>query len=194
MWTCESRNWRIRLLVVASVLLGAIGLDWRLPARADRLVVNDPEDTDGQLDVATISHGHRRRGIVVQSFSTFNRWDTATFEDGSTFAYFSIWHSGDLKRRIYVDAAPDGSLYAEISNANGRVLGYAKVWRPDDRSLRVEFPRRTLGRKVHRYRWNLVTTFHNESHPDCGSEGDAVVLCGDVAPDQKRVLHDLVAN
>ena len=55
--------------------------------------------------------------------------------------------------------SPDGTLYGEVLRWNGEtILGYVKAWRPDDRTLQIEFPIRTLRRGLDRYSWDVSVT------------------------------------
>ncbi|MFN2588305.1 MAG: hypothetical protein ABR613_09350 [Actinomycetota bacterium] len=75
--------------------------------------------------------------------------------------------SGGMERDLYVRKAEDGSLYGVMLTAGGRFVGFARVWRPDARSLSTAFPRAYVGGAG--YRW--VTEVYGRTYASmCGAE------------------------
>lgn len=175
-----------------SVLATAVVLAALAPAAADTGARNDRNDSPGLLDMKRVIHRHAGDGILVHRFRTFDAWDWSIFEEGSR-VYFSFFvEAGSTEdRTLQVTASSDGTPYAEMTDADGGTLGYARVWKPSPRSLQVEFPKRLLGKKVSEYRWKVRTIFHQTDHPDCGTSGDVRVLCNDRAPNKRKIRHRL---
>lgn len=158
-----------------------------LPAGGDTGARADGNDSPGLLDVQRVVHRHGGDGVLVHRFRTFEKWDWSIFENES-FADFTFFVNGGRRRdrTLTVTTSPDGTPYAEMFDRDGDTVGYARVWKPSARSLQVEFPKTLLGKNVTRYRWKLFTTFHEDDHEDCGTSGNAIMLCEDVAPNQGK--------
>ena len=160
-------------------------------AFADRQKVRDEDDSPGALDIRSVAHKHGERRLLVHNLSTYEEWSSSTLEVGSQISWY-FRYGGKLRRTGITRAAEDGTLYTEIlKGSTNRILGFAKTWRPDAESVRIELPRRLLGRGVSQYRWYVTTVFHQDDHPDCGLDGSAVVECFDRAPDRGWILHDI---
>lgn len=178
-------------LITCSLIVGAL-LTAGQGARADKKVRSDPDDSQGTLDIAAIEHRHDSRALLVHTVSMYEPWDTTVLEDGETQIRLFFYVRGRLTRAMFVDVTPDGSLFGEVRNwGNAKVVGFAKVWRPDDTSIRIEFPRRLIQPHVARYGWSVGTSFHERGHPDCDQSGSLVIVCSDQAPDLGRVRHEL---
>ena len=172
-----------------TTLIGAaaVSLLLALPAGAGTGARVDGNDSPGLLDVQRAVHGHAGDGILLHRFRTFEKWDWSIFEN-ETFADFSFFVNGGRRvdRTLTVTTSPDGTPYAEMFDRAGDTVGYARVWKPTPRSLQIEFPRNLLGKNVARYRWKLLTTFHADDHEECGTSGNAIELCPDLAPNRGK--------
>jgi hypothetical protein len=158
-----------------------------VPAYADTRAVEDPETGD-TMDAVEATHGHHssEEGLIVHTVTMAQPWDNSGLVAISIKVRFPK-ADGKPARRVWVDQNPDGSLRARILGSRGQVLGHGNAWRPDDRSVQVEFSRELLGWKVTAYRWR-VKIFQPcpPSQPDCVIEFDYVPDKGDEA-----ILHRL---
>lgn len=197
------------LLVVslAAVLIGAA-----TSARGSTASYDDADESASALDIARIRHSHRvlqsGQGILRHKLRTHDSWETSLLEQAEVAAislHFDTNRDRDpatrgigfcgegYERIMRVKLNEDGSLYGEISNARNRILGYARVWRPDDRSVILEFPKRSLRKKLSSYHWCADTAYHEESQPSdqCGESDGVFTLCTDRAPKNWALFHKL---
>ena len=171
---------------------------------ADDLARDDPDDTEGLLDVSSIAHGHfdtsnPRRKVLTHHVETFDNWENDILSSEVFPSYIEIVFNIDsdpaIERYMHISASEDGSLQAEMfSRQPDRVdssKGYAFAWRPDERSLGVAFPRSLLRKRIKSYRWYVSTAYHESGHKDCDKEGDVVTWCQDEAPNAETVRHKL---
>lgn len=166
-------------------------------ARGDAFTLSDPDDSPGGLDISYVKHSHRTvqatgQRLLRHRLTTYEAWDTSVLARGSRiYFFFNIDADADYERRLTINVSEDGTLYAEMDNpSSGWTRGYARVWRPNRRSVAIEFPTRLLKRDLAKYRWYGDTVFHLSEHPDCGDVGNVSVLCGDRAPNvDGDILH-----
>lgn len=138
-----------------------------ISAVADTKVVEDADDTQGVFDIASVSHGHTER-LLLHTMTMYEAWENAVLADDSTYVTFTFYYGRGNFKFITVDVAPDGSLFAEIVRWDGEtVVGYAKVWRPDDRTLQIEFPKRALQRGLNRYSWDAHAVYRGPAGSEC---------------------------
>ena len=192
--TCEPRSFphrQARLLRIVGVLLLS-GLLVVGTAKADVKSRIDPDDSSSQLDIKSIEQRHGGRGLLVHRITTFEEWDASTLSEPENSFELSLQYRGHY-RFIHIDVADDGSLFAEINHpTKGAVLGYAKIWRPDTRTVQIEIPKRLLSSEVQGYKWNAQSSFHDEASEDCSNDNDGhVLICNDTAPDSGWVYHRL---
>lgn len=184
-----SKKKRARLLL-STVLLMVIMEGVGPSALADSKTRKDADDAAGKLDVQSVQWKHSSGRLLIHHLTTYEAWTNDVFQKGS-YIFFSF-KMGDRRRQLFVSTSEDGTLFGQMTDPDtGRIVGFAKVWRPDERSLQVEFPRRFLGRSVSRYKWEVTTNFHEEGHPECGTQGSGVISCPDRVPDTGRLAHDL---
>lgn len=156
-------------------------------ARADTAARRD-ESLEGTtfLDIDEISHGHRS-GDLVHSLSTHQSWDADDLDNKSRIVFkFNLDSDGAAERILRVDSDGKGGLIAVMSSGGGRRLGTVKTNRPDDRSVRVSFPRRLLRKGLERYVWRATTIAHGCDNPD--TELDPIansMRCFDYAPNRE---------
>jgi hypothetical protein len=165
------------------------------PAQADHRSAMDLDDSPSALDISSIRHGHAYRGVLVHRIETYEPWDNALLESYYNSFTLGLQYGPNFRRFRYIniDAAPDGSLSGEINHPReGRVLGYAKVWRTDDRSFKVAFPQRILSKDLRVYKWTVASSFHDDQVAECSSDGEGhVISCADRAPDGRLIRHKL---
>lgn len=175
-------------------------------AMADETSFADDDDASGRFDIATYSatHGEQEPSsypVLQHTVSMYESWepDDADRNSNQLALIFDLGNDGIGDRKLTLGANGDGSLYARVtqSSSNGASLrGYARVWRDDDHSFTVVFPRRLLKRGIHEYRWRVSSIY---SHPDdeiCSGNAkppdDVSHYCYDFAPgDGGWVTHDL---
>lgn len=125
----------------------------------------------------------------MHSVTTYKRWGRRLLRQFSKEFVLEFRFSG-RRRTLYIDIARDKSMYGEMENPRtGEVVGYAKVFKVDRRTIQVDFPLRLLGRKVDRYQWRAISTYHDDDSRSCGVQGDVVLLCTDVAPNTSWLSH-----
>ena len=175
-----------RLLTAGAVLSVLVGL--ALPGLAALvLAVDDPNDTDGLLDV----HEVRFRDAVGDPPS----WTVITFRD---WTVREIWDRGYVLLFLDTLGSPRADYYALVRADRNRLLG--SLWRDrTDRDRRlfevavrkrggdgveVHVPLRRLSVGVHRtvYRWSVTTLF---------TGGSCHRPCADFAPDASMVEQPL---
>lgn len=172
------------ILLISIVLVVALS-----PAAAHTRSFPDPDDVDrGPFDQSENSVSHRRiNGTrhVVHQLSMYEEWQNSALQDG--WISFGFDTRGDFvnERLLHIRITNDGSLYADFFRSNGRLIGYAKVWRPNAVTVKVAFPRRWLGRRITRYSWSV--------NSDSGADGcyeqqaDVVTMhCDDNASGRHR--------
>jgi hypothetical protein len=178
---------------------------------ADTNETTDADDTPSPFDIKVATHGHRRlengQRLIAHQMEMWEPWDSDLLKEAEVsqivFSYDTNGRntSSDpanrdlcgfgFERILDIRIEEDGSLYAEMRNKKGRLAGYAKVWRPDDRSVRVEFKKRLLKRSLTRYRWCASTSFSDEdrSLDQCGRSEDQSTICHDRVPEDRTVSH-----
>ena len=157
----------------------------------------DPDDSSGVLDLAEVRTWVRTvpasgQRLLEFKLITYDTWTTDLMEDPWTSIniYFDLDDDHGTERRLSIDVAADGSLFAEVQNTRtGFIRGYGKAWRPNDTSLRVQLPPRVLADGTRGFRWYVRSAFHQESHPDCGTVDDFVLICPDRAPDTRWIVR-----
>lgn len=160
---------------------------------ADTKTRSDPDDSPGSLDIASVSHAHGVRGLLVHTVKTFGPWENDLLEEPSTDFSLSI-RFGDRYRRyrwIVIDVAEDGTLYGVINHPRrDEILGFAHVWRISKSGFKVAFAKRDISRHLDSYKWQVASSFHDSSSSECGSDGGHSITCIDVAPDSGFVRHN----
>ena len=172
-------------IVVTTVLLALAS-----SASSSTSELADPDDTPGPLDISSISHSHSERRLV-HTITTHEGWDPLLLARPNAFFSLSFYFDGDLQRYVHVASSPDGTMYGEVRHWDGEtVLGYAKVWKPDVATLRIEFPKRTLGREVIKYAWDGLSVYGAAEHEECDG---ATAFCIDEVPARgsRRLVHRL---
>lgn len=154
------------------------------PVAADARFVADPDDAKGFLDIKRVAHRHAdgRPGRLRHTITTFESWNARDLRCAATGISFK---NRDRYVRIYYE----GGLKAEMLNTETqKVIGQARVWRPNSRSVRVQFPKRWLGSPINRYRWLAVTeTYGGFCPPFHGDPPEH----RDLSPNSGWILHVL---
>ena len=176
--------------VMLSVVVASVAL-LSTKSQADTKLVQDADDTAGALDVSEVGHSHGQNRLLIHRLSTYESWSNDVLLDEGTAFWFEFFPAGGNEKYVRVDVSPDGNLYGEVIRWDGEtILAYVKVWRPDDRTIQIEFPKRILKLGLHRYSWNVASTFRQPGASECG--GDPYV-CSDHVPDQ-GAGHTLMRN
>ena len=152
-------------------------------ASADVLRAPDRDDAPGRLDVRFVVHGHWRNlesgeRLLTHRLATYETWRPGILRYRGRIEFrFDVDEDWDFERRLSIGVTK-GSLYAEMTNDSElETLGYAKVWRPGSRSVKVKFPPSLLGAPgITSYRWYARTAIV------CQETDHVVVICGDNAP------------
>ena len=180
------------VVCLLALLLGVVGTS----AFADRVDRRDPDDTTGVLDVGLIAHGHDKvhfrtsggsytQKLLVHTITMRESWDNDLLRSGNKlWVYFNLDRDGKQERSLLIRANPDGSLYGEMfagPTGGSYVRGYARIWRPDDRTLKLAFPAFLLDSKLDTYRWRVYTAYSDPADPTCP--------CEDFAPDLRYLRH-----
>jgi hypothetical protein len=133
-------------------------------ASADNRSFNDPNDTDGPFDIASVLEGHRhprqeeRSNQLVHEMQMYEAWVNGEASSYTSLEFqFNLDHDESVERTLRITPNADDSLYAVMTDRRDRVRGYARVWRPDDRTVRVVFPLRLLKAGIQSYRWRAYT-------------------------------------
>lgn len=178
---------RVVITMMLVVLMGSSAL-------ADQKTVQDPRDEDQRMDPVEATHGHADNldDVLAHTVTAAALW-----EDGDLYELeVRIWLPNRTKqwdRRIVVasnriDDETRSSWEALFFDKRDRIRGHANAWRPDERSLRIEFSRRLLPAKFDTYRWVVRAIVGCRSAEDGG-------LCGgpklDRVPDSGKVRHNL---
>lgn len=158
------------VFVVVSLIVGGLtGV-----GGADERSLSDPDDSPSALDIASVSYGHGgAEQLITHTLTTYEAWDAsllaASTEEGSTWGriFFTLnsptfcCGSGE----IVVKVNPDGSLYAIFVREGLRA--YGRAWRPDDRSVTVEFKKSDFAEGLERYTVTGGTAYANPAIPEC---------------------------
>ena len=176
-------------VVIAALLLASGATS----ALADGKRVRDRNDTRGVLDIATVSHGHRRTSTgerrLVHTIRLREAWPVKKLgHEAFALIYFELKGNPDSppERTVQIEYEK-GRLVARMFDLlvdPSRHLGRVALWRPDWRTLRVSFPKSLLREGLQRYKWNAVT-FVEKGRGVCPRTGG----CVDWAPDTKRRLQ-----
>lgn len=204
----SKRRWRWKRFVS----LGAAALLIATPASADTYTIADADDSPSALDVASIMQSHERlsSGQLLLSYTIemYEPWSSETLKEAEVSdislhfdlnneheaAYRALGFCGEgFERILELGVSGDGSLYGELRTPRQKVVGFAKVWRPDDKSVQMSFPKSALKPHLHSYQWCAQTAYHEATEPssECGESSDVFTLCTDRAPDRRTVRHKL---
>ena len=188
------RQSQMRRLSVCLLCAGML-LVVAAPGLADRAALHDRNDAFGRLDVRTITQGHldtSARRMLLHRIDTFGTWDKDSLRHEGAYIHILFTTDADNRpeRMLNVDTV-DNRLVAEMRSWRKKgvgetIYGHARVSRPDNKSVRVVFPRKLLGRGVDEYGWHVDTQFHKAGHPHCGTERGVIVVCPDSAPNDTK--------
>lgn len=207
----------VAVMVLALTVPGAVWADTKS---------NDiPEDRQaaGTLGIDRWEMSHLADGFVRHTITFTGEWDNSLLlpdddgESGSIELRFKVWgRNGAVKNRLLrVTVNGGGSLNAAITgarvtrdfgqpnwNAAPPGLGHANAWRPDGRTLQVEFHPRVQNQKkwpYNLYRWAVASVYidNREGSEDCrgfeeDEEGTVIVIDPSGCRDRTFfVTHDL---
>jgi hypothetical protein len=177
--------------LTAALMIGGV-------AGADQKNMDDPNDAEGAMDIQSISHGHKRRQLdevgryqhlLVHRFETFDAWED--IEVNRSIISFSFGEKREWGRSLRIRMDRSGALYGEMLAGHDRLVGYARVTRPDDRSLRVIFPRSLLQKGATAYRWSVNIQPKLKSHPECVHDPNSDVVSNDCLDTAAFLVHEL---
>lgn len=183
---------RLRGATAALVVVIAIGGS----VSADTRAVDDPQEgIYTPIDVQVASHDHSPQretseggrfggSVLVHDVTMYDAWSNDQLHSIELRLTSRDWRH---PRQLFVARNDDGTFYGTIWTRD-RLRGYARVYRSDDRTLRIMFPKSALGENVHRYRWAAVMTGPWE----CPSEPGGPVCAPpppERVPDRGSVLH-----
>ena len=129
-------------------------------ALADRRTVADGVDERAApLDIASIGHGHDPRGRLVHRVTMQDSWRLRALRPrrGELALLFDL--DGKLIdghpefERAIVIWTSGGRLRAQMRGVRSQVLGRVKVWRPNNRTVKVAFRKALLRRGLAEYHW-----------------------------------------
>lgn len=154
---------------------------------ADTQSTPDPDDTDIALEIVQATHGHYRdsggRRYLAHTVTAAEPWANETLENHSLVFFFSLDRDAPSERGLFFETNPDGSLSA-VMTGEGKTRGFARVWRPDDRTVKAVFPMHYLGRNLDIYRWRIIAKEHGV-HCDGGA-------CMEIVPNERMwIKHRL---
>ena len=159
---------------LAGVLAGLVVAAAPSPASADERAIADGNDVAGRLDIRRATQGHVGTQAATHSVTTFRRFRSSLLrgENGLTFHFDTNGRPARFERLVFV-LWTNGRLRALVSNRR-RIIGAARVSRPNGRTVRVKVRARLLNPAG--YHW-LVASFFRGGF--------------DVAPNQRLAFHDL---
>lgn len=174
----------MKLLLALGLALALSVSSWWIPALADRVTIQDPDDVEARFDIAsvTVTHVQRDDGSwrLRHRITTQESWRTRRL-CGSSFTV-AIRDSGRRIQVFWRDA-----LKARVVTAKGEKISTVAVWRPDNRSVIVAVRPRLLGAVGDSYSWRATST-------SGACKCDDTAACGallDVAPDEGWKRHHL---
>jgi len=194
---------KTRSFVVACALLA---LYLPQPAvQADTVSISDPqgdnsgtnrsdEPVTGRLDIAKLTQEHqppspsREHELLVHRVTTYDEWSNDLISSGDVFLDLSF-ESAKGQTGVSIGVNEDGTLYGRASFYNYRrqesaARGFARVWRPDSRTLVVALWRDQIwpghANELTNYTWRAHSTDRDCSNV---SGGDAIIACNDYGPD-----------
>ena len=185
-------------VVLASVAMSLVVLSSVGTSLASPVVTPDPDDSPGKLDVSSVTQyragteaGARLR--IIHSLTTYEPWDSNLLHFNYIYFHFCTDGDGDGEKQAIVTwRGGQKALDAWVSEpgTDREHSRTVKVFRPDDASLAIKIPLKALGKRVHlhNYGWDVLTQFHEEGHPVCGTTDDMYWICGDRVPDDSGYI------
>lgn len=177
---------RITRLFMSALIVGGMAV----PVVANTITVEDPQEgTFAPIDVREARHGHASEEadfqfggmVLVHKATMYEEWSNDQLESLELRMRSRRWSK---PRRLFVARNQDGSLYGIILSGD-LLRGYARVDRTDPRTVRISFPKSTLGKDVRRYRWLMLATGPWECSPDV----DCAMPPPERVPDRGTILH-----
>jgi hypothetical protein len=174
-----------RAVLLCMLMVGAFTLASEVAA--DTKAIEDSRDEEQIVDPVEATHSHHEslRGVLVHTVRMAEPW-----EDGDLLGInMNIWlpdQDREPDRYVVLGFNADRSMSVTVYNWSGGLRGHGNAWMVDDRTIRIEFARRLLGRRLSHYRWKLTVSFR------CNApEGTVCAPQRDLVPDRGKVLHDL---
>jgi hypothetical protein len=172
-------------------------------AFADERSWSDSVDSKGALDIETYSQSHLKENstdclvgcptrLITHTVKMYEPWENDIITGGDRtnviFYFDTVGGNGTgYDKSVLLGLNDDGSLYARMvkfGKHNNRTVGYVRVWRPDDRSVSIAFPRKALMTSGSTYHWS-VDTYYQEDGTVCENS----VHCTDSTLRVRHQLH-----
>ena len=156
----KRRSLRLSLVAVAAfVSIASV-------ASGDTTRVQDDlaHDTSDRVDIKWVEHGHSGRNLT-HTLRTYDPWPGRLLRKDNTIQlYLAPGSSRDAEtRRVLVVGYRNGRLMARMRDVtSSEVVGRADLTRPDQRTVRLEFPRRFIQRGLKAYRWKVYVFQGNQ--------------------------------
>jgi len=185
----------ILIVVLCTSILGA--------AYADTGGVTDPADQAwGNVDIGLIEHSHEKyadgvagktRTLLTHTVTMHEAWNYEEPGGLDLVLSFNTDRDRRVERELRLHVQDPANPYAEMTDAKGRIRGYARISRPDELAITFAFPKGLFGRNLTRYRWKAVATSDFTPPPECQAPNPPCPLPQpqDAAPDRGRVIHRL---
>lgn len=181
-----------RLVIPGIVLVALVAA----PSMADTTWLRDPDDTDGKLDIKSVVQAHEMDSPVGEAIrhrlTMFRYWNKKALRSRNNFInlFFDTDDDKGFDRRLNIDVR-NGALRAKMEKWPGlEDVGFAKVWRPNGRSVSVAFSESWLGRRVGAYQWIGYSVYTVQAEASCGFQGDQFFRCTDRLPNKGRYTHE----
>jgi hypothetical protein len=167
-------------------------------ARGDN---TDPDGDATSLDIESLSYGHRNNDwapaeprLLTLTLSMYEPWSNDVLIDRKETIGFHLRvnRARCVNRVIILDTNPDGTPFALMLGGCGgpaKFLGYLRMWRADDRTLKLDFPKSMLGRDPRRVAIRALTS--NTGGECQRPSGESTEPCEDVVPDDGFLVHKL---
>jgi hypothetical protein len=159
---------------LAGLLAGLVVAAVPSQASADGRAILDGNDVAGRLDIRRATQGHAGPRAVIHSVTTFQRFRSSLLrgENALTFQFDTNGRPARFERLVFI-VWTNGRLRALVSNGR-RIMGAARVSRPNRRTVRVKVRERLLDPAG--YHWLVASFFQGKF---------------DVAPNQGLAFHDM---
>ena len=181
------------LLLVIAILAALV-----LPAGADTSRTNDPNDSPGVLDIASVFHGHKDNGNLVHTIRTHEGWDLDDVNSNDSLG-IEIQLPGNNRtsppERLIVIDVSNGELRARIYDTRGdppAFIAELTLRKPRRDTVKVIFDPDLLRDGLASYKYRAHSYFE-KSGTDCKRPA----ACQDDAPDARAngsrnwLRHDL---
>ena len=171
-----------RTLGIGIALLGA-HLVLAGPAAAAGGNIRDGRDTNGALDLASVSYGSIGNGqIVTHTVRFYAPVRSRAFASSRAIVALAVDTNLDGRPdRLAVAVYANRQLRTVVADSRGKILNVSAATRPDSRSITMKISSQFLG-GTGGYKWTALTMY--KDHKRCRRG------CVDIAPNRAPVLFD----